>query len=111
MDIESKFWITKDGIKVFGEGPYLLLQGIKKFGSLSRASKELNMAYSKAWSIIKRAEKKLGYNLLESEVGGPGGGGSNLTVEGKKLLDTYREFSREAEESIEEIFEKYFMNV
>ncbi len=35
---------------------------------------EMNMLYSKAFSIINRAEKVLGFPLTEKSIGGKGGG-------------------------------------
>ena len=35
---------------------------------------EMNMSYSKAFSIINRAEKVLGFPLTEKSIGGKGGG-------------------------------------
>ena len=73
---------TKWG-KSFGKGPCILLKTIDKLGSLNKAAKELNMSYSKAWSIINRAERVLGYSLLETVTGGADGGGSYLTPKAK----------------------------
>ncbi|HHV38051.1 MAG TPA: LysR family transcriptional regulator [Tepidimicrobium sp.] len=108
MNIKSKFWITLDGEKVFGKGPCTLLKMVEKLGSLNKAAKELNMSYSKAWGIINRAERLLGYSLLETKTGGTGGGGSYLTDKAKILIKDYDLFSNEARISLEGIFKKYF---
>ncbi|WP_081722888.1 winged helix-turn-helix domain-containing protein [Schnuerera ultunensis] len=111
LKLESRFWVVQDGEKVFGKGPCLLLKSVDRLGSLNKAAKELNMSYSKAWSIINRAEKVLGYSFLETETGGIDGGGSYLTSRGKALIQVYEEFSREAEESVEGLFKKYFKDI
>lgn len=111
INIESKFWISKDGIKIFGEGPYLLLKMVEKFGSLNKAAKEINMSYSKAWTIIKRAEDNLKYPLLKTATGGIDGGGSDLTLEAKKLIIAYENFKKEAERHIKELFKEHFSEI
>ena len=39
----------------FGKGTASLLRGVEKHGSLNKAAKELRMAYSKAWRLVKEA--------------------------------------------------------
>lgn len=110
MELERKFRIIKDGERVFGEGPCMLLEKVDEYGSLNKAAQELNMSYSKAWSIIHRAEVKLKIKLLETKIGGEEGGGSYLTYEAKSLIKAYRDFCKEADEVIEELFKKYFID-
>src|SRR5690554_3088567 len=98
LKMESKFWISINGEKVLGKGPVILLKEVERLGSLSKASKEIDMSYSKAWSIIRRAEKLLGFPLLETEVGGLSGGGSQLTTNARLLIENYEGFLIEAEE-------------
>ncbi|MBZ2175177.1 LysR family transcriptional regulator [Schnuerera sp. xch1] len=111
LKLESRFWIAHDGKKVFGRGPCILLKTVDRLGSLNKAAKELNMSYSKAWIIIKRAEKMLGYPLLRTETGGANGGGSYLTSKGEVLTRVYEEFSRESEKCMEELYKKYFDDI
>ena len=68
----------------FGKGVVELLELCDKYGSLSKAYKEMGMSNSKAWKIIKRAQEDLGYELVHTTSGGSLGGGSQLTLEGKK---------------------------
>ena len=111
LKLECRFWMTVDGEKVFGRGPCILLKNIDRLGSLNRAAKEMNMSYSKAWSIIHRAEKALGYSLLETKSGGLDGGGSSLTWEAKKLIKVYEKFLMEAEELVNKLYEERFKGV
>lgn len=111
LEIESKFRITKDGKKVFGEGPCILLERVDKLGSLSRACEDLNMSYSKGWSIINNAEKLLDVELLQTQIGGTHGGGSYLTEDAKKLIRAYRDFTQEAEKALGKIFKKYLEEI
>ncbi len=108
MEIESRFWITKDGQKVFGKGPCILLKTVERLGSLNKAAGELNISYSKAWSIIHNAENLLGHKLLETNTGGQNGGGSNLTSKAKALIKAYEGFCQNIEKSIKELYNEYF---
>lgn len=94
--------------KSFGPGVAELMQLVHEKGSLSAAVKEMHMAYSKAWKIIKRAEDDLGFSLMEGQSGGEHGGRTVLTKEGEELLDKYTKFVRESQEEVERLFQKYF---
>lgn len=94
--------------KGFGPGIATLLRNIEKTGSLLGAAKEMNMAYSKAWKIIKNIENVWGFKLTDRETGGKNGGGSTLTPQAKKLLENYEKFCEEGREEMDKIFEKYF---
>lgn len=80
------------GEKFFGEGPARLLRGIEEKGSLRAAAQSMEMAYSKGLSIIKQAEKTLGFPLVIRTAGGKSGGGSQLTKEGKEWLERYESY-------------------
>ena len=94
--------------KNFGPGVAELMQLVREKGSLSAAVKEMHMAYSKAWKIIKRAEEDLGFSLMEGQSGGEHGGRTVLTKEGEELLDRYTKFVRESQEEVNRLFRKYF---
>ena len=96
--------------KAFGPGMVQLLKNIEQFQSLRTATAEMNIAYSKAWKMLKKCEEELGFPFLERQVGGVKGGGSSLTKEGKEFLDRYVAFEKEAEQATANIFTKYFEN-
>ncbi len=80
------------GEKFFGEGPARLLRGIEEKGSLRAAALSMEMAYTKALFLIKRAEASLGFSLVIRTTGGKLGGGSQLTKEGKEWLTKYEAY-------------------
>lgn len=94
----------------FGKGVAQLMELIEQKGSLSAAYKEMGMAASKAWKILRRAEADLGFPLVESVSGGKTGGYSKLTKEGKEFLERYQMFRKEIDQAAEESFMKYFGN-
>ena len=93
--------------KFFGVGVSKLLHLIEKDGSIRKASEEMNMSYTKALKILKRVEKEMDIKLLDTVVGGVGGGLSKLTKDGKELLDTYDNMVEEIEEEVKRISTKY----
>lgn len=91
----------------FGRGIELLLLGIEKYGSLNRAAKELGMAYSKAWRIIRQAETEFKITLIHRD----GAHGSTLSEEGSTFLAHYREMLAAADQAAGEVFDRYFLRV
>ena len=94
--------------KCFGSGIAELLRIVRETRSLRAATMRMDMAYSKAWSIIKTAEDQLGFKLLNAITGGKGGGGATLTPEAEQLLADYEAFERELRAEADGLFEKYF---
>lgn len=68
--------------KCFGPGVAMLLERVDRLHSLRSAAMDMDMAYSKAWTILRNAEKCLGFKLISSTTGGRHGGGAVLTPEG-----------------------------
>ena len=86
----------------FGRGVANLCMGVRELGSLNAAAKNMKMAYSKAWRIIKETEAALGMQLLDRD----GAHGSTLTEEGNKLLDAYIAVDTKLQKVAEEEFAK-----
>lgn len=107
MRVAYKVWLDQEG-KVFGEGPCELLRRVATRKSLRQAAIEMGMSYSKAWGLISRIEKKLGFGLLKRRAGGKAGGGSELTPEALLLLERYQEFSADVREAMGRIYERHF---
>ena len=90
MEAKTKIiFVDENGDKFFGEGPYQLLLGVERTGSLRCAAMEMGMAYSKAMKLVRHAEAALGFPLTQRTVGGPSGGGSCLTPRGKEWMSRY----------------------
>lgn len=76
---------SKEEEGTFGPGVAALCRGVREYGSLNAAAKNMRMAYSKAWRIMGESERLLGVQLIARD----GARGSRLTEDGEKLLDTY----------------------
>lgn len=94
--------------KCFGPGVAQLLHAVQELHSLRAAALSMDMAYSKAWTIIKNSEKALGFSLLDSTTGGKGGGGAALTSEGARLLRAYDTFCSRLHDAADELFQEEF---
>jgi molybdate transport system regulatory protein len=90
--------------KCFGPGVAELLERVDRLHSLRKATIEMDMAYSKAWKIVKIAEDNLGFSLLLSVTGGKGGGGAELTQDAKDFLVAYRKFEESVRSYADEAF-------
>lgn len=95
---------TAESNSQFGRGVANLCLGVRDLGSLNAAAKDMKMAYSKAWRIIKETEAALDMQLLNRD----GAHGSTLTDEGNKLLDAYLEIDAKLQKIAEEEFAKRF---
>lgn len=94
--------------KCFGPGVAQLLHAVQELHSLRAAALSMDMAYSKAWTIIKNSEKALCFSLLDSTTGGKGGGGAALTPEGARLLRAYDKFCSRLHDAADELFQEEF---
>lgn len=97
--------------KAFGPGIASLLRNVETTGSLQKAAQNMNMAYSKAWRILKESEKAWGFPLTDRETGGRDGGGSTLTPQAQAILETYDSFMAEAREELDQLFGRHFSKV
>ena len=94
--------------KSFGPGPMRLLRGVEEGGSLHQAADAMAMSYSKASTQLRKLEREWGYTLLDRQPGGPKGGGSVLTPEGRDLLERYEAMCAQVEQAAQKAFAQYF---
>lgn len=94
--------------KCFGPGVATLMHRVEEHHSLRAAAISMDMAYSKAWTVMKNAEAGFGFKLLHSTTGGRGGGGAVLTAEGKALLAAYDSYVEKLTAEAEALFPLHF---
>jgi molybdate transport system regulatory protein len=103
-----KLWLTTlDGDGGFGDGKWRLLQEIDNRGSLQAACRHLEISYRNAWGDVNDAEEFFGIKLIDRRRGGPAGGTSGLTPQGKHIVDSYAVLHNEVEKSVKKLFRKY----
>ncbi len=110
MKVIYKVWLDNNG-KAFGEGPYELLRRVEQTQSLHQAANQMGMAYSKAWTILRTMEQRLGFSLLDRKVGGRSGGGSQITAQAKNLMKQYEGFLKDVEKAMQKSYRRYFSDM
>ena len=63
-----------------------LLRRVGECGSISQAARSAGVSYKAAWQAIHTLTNLAGEPLVDSSVGGAGGGGARLTAAGARLL-------------------------
>lgn len=106
MKLTPRFY--QNGERVFGPGVAELLKRVQEHHSLRAAAFSMEMAYSKAWQIIRTAEDGFGCKLLISTIGGRHGGGAVLTPEGERILNAYERFAADINAYSQERFQENF---
>jgi molybdate transport system regulatory protein len=106
--LNYNFWMTTDdGQTAISDERLQLLIAIQDYGTLREASKVLGVSYRKAWGDLKDTEKLLGLPLIEKHRGGKEGGSTKLTADGRVLVDAYKTFRIEFQDSVSLIIRKF----
>ena len=85
-----------------------LLEAVAETGSITSAAERMNIGYRQAWAKLHECEERLGVQLVETTVGGSGGGGALLTPAGHDYVDKYRRFYAGLEELVHQRFVSVF---
>lgn len=93
-----KFWLEdKDKRYILGEGTAQLLLKVKELKSISEAANYCNISYAHAWRKIREIEKSSGQEIISKTRGGKGGGHSELTPFGEKILEEFLKTRKDIE--------------
>ncbi len=63
-----------------------ILRHIGEVGSISEAARRCGVSYKAAWQAVETLANLAGAALVQKAVGGAGGGGASLTLDGQRLL-------------------------
>lgn len=69
---------------------FALLEALDATGSINKAARTAGLSYKGAWLLLEAACNLANEPLLETATGGAGGGGTQLTVAARGLLDAWR---------------------
>ena len=83
-----------------GPGKVDLLEAIEAAGSISAAARELGLSYRRAWDLVDTMNHCFKHPLVIRVKGGKGGGGAQLTNEGRDILKLYRSMETRALKAI-----------
>jgi molybdate transport system regulatory protein len=105
LKLLSRHWIVnRKGDIIIGEGRSEILENIEKTGSLNKTAKIMKMSYKGVWSKIKVTENYLKVRLVATDKTR----GSQLTREGKDLLEKYRLVKEKCLRADDRIFRSVF---
>jgi molybdate transport system regulatory protein len=104
MEAKFNLWIEHEGRVVLSTWRVKLLETIEAAGSISAAAEQLNLPYRRAWEKVQEIEQGLGFKVVDTAVGGPGGGGAHLTEAGRKAIAQFLTFANGFDQ---EVAEKY----
>ena len=97
----QKLWLERDGKLVMSDYRLRLLELIAETGSLAQAATALGLSYRRAWGKVKELEANLGLSLVQSEVGGAGGGHTVLSPAAVQLMAAYARFTERMAEALD----------
>lgn len=109
LRLSCRFGIGKERI-FYDEEVHQLLSLIQELGSLSKACTYMGISLNKGRTMITTIEEQIQKPALKTQQGGKNGGYSHLTDEMKAMMKSYCSFCAEAEQTLEKLFQKYFLS-
>ncbi|MDX9847586.1 MAG: LysR family transcriptional regulator [Tenuifilaceae bacterium] len=110
--LKHKVWLENiNGQDIVGDGKFELLLSIDELQSLTAAAERLNISYRNAWGKLREIEQNLGFAIVEKSRGGKDGGSTHLNIEGKKLIDAYKEFLAEIDTLMHDSARRFWAKV
>lgn len=105
---KANFWIEKNGKVALSSWRVRLLEAVAETGSISAAASRMGIAYHRAWDKIHECEERLGIKLVDTQTGGSGGGGSQLTPAATDLIQRFRAFTDGLNDTLQTRFQDSF---
>jgi molybdate transport system regulatory protein len=82
-----------------------LLERIDATGSITAAASAMGMSYKAAWEAVEAINNLSEQSLVERKTGGQKGGGTTLTVYGRRVAGAYRRLEQEREQVMKKLAE------
>ena len=83
-----------------GPGKVQILESIRDGGSISGAARGMKMSYRSAWLLVDSMNSQFKKPVVETTLGGRGGGAATLTDFGRDVVRRYRAMERATERAI-----------
>src|SRR5262245_25787262 len=83
-----------------GPGKIELLELVDSLGSIAAAGRAMGMSYRRAWELIQSVNECFREPVVSKQMGGPAGGGAQLTPLGKRVVRHYRAIERKASRAV-----------
>ena len=88
--------IDFDDARHIGHGKIKLLELVDRNGSIAAAARDMEMSYRRAWLLVDEVNKMFDTPVVETKLGGKGGGLAALTMFGRSLVQVYRGMEADA---------------
>lgn len=108
MQPHYNLWIELNGEVILSLWRVELLRAVARTGSISAAAEEVGIPYRTAWQKIHEMETRLGRKLVETQTGGPRGGGARLTPTAELYLEQFDRFAHDLERFVADSFAANF---
>ena len=99
--LNLKLRIYNEAEIAFGPGKAELLLAIHATGSISKAAKQMNMSYRRAWQLVDTRNRNFISPLVSTQTGGSYGGGAQVTAFGLQIVEKYQKMQTMAKQSVE----------
>lgn len=93
-----RLYLTPD--RPLGPGKIQILESIRDGGSISKAARGMNMSYRSAWLLVDSMNSLFRKPVVNTTLGGRGGGAATLTELGAEVIQHYRAMERATRRAI-----------
>lgn len=100
MPASARLRVLLGEATAIGPGKADLLDAVARTGSISGAARAMGMSYRRAWLLIDTMNKCFRAPLVETNAGGKGGGGAQVTAFGHDVLARYRAMEDKARAAV-----------
>lgn len=101
LKIVGTLALGRDDQNLLSDKRIKLLEKIGECGSITQAAKAVGLSYKGAWDAVEAMNGMFGEPLVVSMTGGRGGGGTQLSAIGIRLVDIYCALRREQKRFLE----------
>ena len=93
-----RLYLTSD--RPLGPGKIQILEAIRDGGSISEAARGMKMSYRSAWLLVDSMNSQFRKPVVNTTLGGRGGGSATLTAFGAEVIRHYRSMERATRRAI-----------
>jgi molybdate transport system regulatory protein len=93
-----RLYLTPD--RPLGPGKIQILESIRDRGSISKAARVMHMSYRSAWLLVDSMNSLFRKPVVDTTLGGRGGGSATLTEFGAEVIRHYRAMERATRRAI-----------
>lgn len=103
MKLKYNFWLEVEDEVALSLWRVQLLTAVDQTGSINQAAATMQVPYRIAWQKIYEMEERLGQKLVETQIGGQAGGGTQLTPLAQNYITQFNQISEEIETLLKQV--------